>query len=127
MRTKLGVKFRLASIRYRELSPWSIVAAYQMRSLEEFGVNGLIFFVEKTSRYKKQRDIGYALAIKLICEKRNLNHAEIRNFVRNLRDENLEVTSKIRKRGRKPLGAVAMTDAERQSRHREKRKSSGHT
>lgn len=127
MRSKLGIKFRTATDRYRELSPWSVVAAYQMRSLEEFGVNGLIFFVETTSRYKKQRDIGYALAIKLICERRKLSHAEIKNFVRSLRDENLEVTLKIRKRGRKPVGAVAMTDAERQSRHREKRRSSGRT
>lgn len=127
MRSELGIKLKTATDRYRELSPWSIVAAYQMRSLQEFGVNGLIFFVEKTSRYKKQRDIGYALAIKLICERRNLSHAEIKNFVRSLRDENLEVALEIRKRGRKPVGAVAMTDAERQSRHREKRRSSGRT
>lgn len=127
LRSELGILFKLSTDRYRELSSWSIVAYYQKKSLEEFGANGLIYFVEKTSRYKKSRDIGYALAIKLMSEKRSLSYAEIRNFVRSLSDKNLEVSGQTRKRGRKPVGAVAMTDAERQSRYREKRRSAGRT
>lgn len=118
-----GMDYKVIESKYRERSPWPIVVSYQIKAFEEFGINGLIYFVEKTSRYKNQRDIGYALALKLLSERGRWSKASINAFVRKLIRNDIEVTSQIRRRGRKPIGAVAMSDAERQSRYRENRRS----
>lgn len=120
-----GIHSMVAEGRYRERSPWPVVVKYQTKIFDEFGINGLIYFVEKTSRYKLQRDIGYALAMKLLSERGQWSKASINAFVRKLLNKDIEIVSQIRRRGRKPIGAVAMTDAERQSRYRRNRRSEG--
>ena len=91
--------------------------AYHRRAYREFGLSGLLWFMESLRRDLDHRRLS-AVVLLMMSRPDDPAPGEIVRWTRQLYRESVTVTPTQTKRGRKTLGATAMTSAERQRRHR---------
>lgn len=115
------LEMEAAMATYRARQRWPIVFAYHRRAYRAFGLGGLLWFMESL-----RRDLDYRMlsAVVLLMMSRPDAPApgEIVRWNRQLHREGVAVTPTQTKRGRKTLGATAMTSAKRQQRHRARKR-----
>lgn len=106
---------------YRARKRWPIVFAYHRRAYRAFGLGGLLWFMESLRRDLDYRMLS-AVVLLMMSRPDDPTPGEIVRWTRQLHREGVAVTPTQTKRGRKTLGATAMTAAERQRRHRARKR-----
>lgn len=113
----LSVEAAVAS--YYERQRWPFVVAYHRRAYQEFGLAGLLWFMQGMGRGVDHPTLSAAVLL-MMTRADDPTPAEIVRWIRQLHGEGLPVTPTMRRPGRRALGSRAMTPAERQRRHRER-------
>lgn len=111
------LEMEAAMATYRARQRWPIVFAYHRRAYRAFGLGGLLWFMESLRRDLDHRMLS-AVVLLMMSRPDDPAPGEIVRWTRQLHREGVAVTPPPTKRGRKTLGATAMTSAERQRRHR---------
>lgn len=111
----LKVQARIAN--YRERHRWPFVFAYHRRAYRDYGLAGLLWFMQRLHRGVRPRKLS-AVALLMMTRADDPTPGEIMRWIRHLHGEGLVVAPTTKKPGRRALGVTAMTPAERQRRHR---------
>jgi hypothetical protein len=115
------LEMEAAMAAYRARQRWPIVFAYHQRAYRSFGLGGLLWFMESLRRDLDRRMLS-AVVLLMMSRPDDPTPGEIVRWTRQLHREGVAVTPTQTKRGRKTLGATAMTAAERQRRHRARKR-----
>ncbi|CAO4138452.1 hypothetical protein [Methylorubrum aminovorans] len=115
------IEMEAATATFRARQRWPIVFAYHRRAYREFGLGGLLWFMESLRRDLDHRLLS-AVVLLMMSRLDDPTPGEIVRWIRQLHREGVVVTPTRAKRGRKTLGATAMTSAERQRRHRARKR-----
>lgn len=119
----LEVQAKIAN--YQERHRWPFVFAYHRRAYREYGLAGLLWLMQSLHRAVRPRKLS-AVTLLMMTRLHDPTPGEIMRWIRQLHGEGLPIAPTTKKPGRRSLGPTAMTPAERQRRHRaRKRQTSG--
>ncbi|MFG5119569.1 hypothetical protein [Methylorubrum sp. SB2] len=102
---------------YRERQRWPFVVVYHRRAYREYGLTGVLWLMRSLSRDTKAPKLS-AVVLLMMTRPDDLTPGVIMRWIRQLEGEGLPVAPTMKRPGRRALGATAMTPAERQRRHR---------
>ena len=101
---------------YRERQRWPFVV-YLRRTYQQYGLAGVLWMMRSLSRDAKAPKLS-AVVLLMMTRPDDLTPHVIIRWIRQLEGEGLPVAPTMKKPGRRAIGATAMTPAERQRRHR---------
>lgn len=116
---RLEVQVRIAN--YRERHRWPFVFAYHRRAYREYGLAGLLWLMQSLNRSVRPRKLS-AVILLMMTQPDDPSPGVIMRWIRQLEGEGLPIASTTRRPGRRALGPTAMTPAERQRRHRARKR-----
>lgn len=115
------LEMEAAMATYRARKRWPIVFAYHRHAYRAFGLGGLLWFMESLRRDLDHRMLS-AVVLLMMSRPDDPTPGEIVRWTQQLHRVGVAVTPTQTKRGRKTLGATAMTATERQRRHRARKR-----